>query len=94
MWNYQLGVSPAVQYEVFRFQVSVNDAFGVQVGERFDHTGRVEPGGRIFKRTPEIQSLRSQVFLALGRTSVFTPLGFTFVELNFLPSVIRHVGKH
>lgn len=48
-WNYQLGVSVAVQYEVLRLQVSVYDAFGVQVGEGFDHTGGVKSGGRIFK---------------------------------------------
>lgn len=52
---YQLGVSPAVQNEVFGFQVSVNDAFGVQVGERFDHAARVEPGGGIFEGAPETE---------------------------------------
>lgn len=52
---YQLGVSSAVQNEVFGFQVSVNDAFGVQVGERFDHAARVEPGGGIFKGAPETE---------------------------------------
>lgn len=46
---YQFGVSPAVQDEVLRLQVSVYDAFGVQVGEGFDHTGCVEPRCRIFK---------------------------------------------
>lgn len=45
IWNYQLGVSMAVQYEVLRLQVSVYDAFGVQVGEGFDHAGGVESGG-------------------------------------------------
>ena len=56
IWNYQLGVSVAVQYEVLRLQVSVYDAFGVQVGEGFNHTGGVESGGWIFKRTPETQT--------------------------------------
>lgn len=42
-----------VQDEVLRFQVSVDDAFGVQVGEGFHHTASVEPGGGVFKRTPE-----------------------------------------
>lgn len=41
----------AVQDEVLRFQVSVYDAFGVQVSEGFHHAAGVEPGGRVFKRT-------------------------------------------
>lgn len=45
MWTNQFGVSVAVQDEVFRFQVSVYDAFGVQVGEGFDHAARVKASG-------------------------------------------------
>lgn len=67
MRNYQLGVSPAVQYEVFRLQVSVYDAFGMQVGEGFNHTGRVEPGSRIFKRTPETQRVKKNETLTERR---------------------------
>lgn len=44
-WTNQFGVSVAVQDEVFRFQVSVYDAFGVQVGEGFDHTASVKASG-------------------------------------------------
>lgn len=53
MWTHQFGVSVAVQDEVLWFQVSVDDAFGVQVGKGFHHTAGVEPGGGVFKRTPE-----------------------------------------
>ncbi len=56
---YQFGVSSAVQDEVLRLQVSVYDAFGVQVGKGFDHTGRVEPCCRIFKRAPETRTVQT-----------------------------------
>ena len=49
---YQLGVSPAVQDEVLRLQVSVDDAFRVQVGKGLHHARCVEPGGDILKRPP------------------------------------------
>lgn len=50
--SYQFGVAPVVQYKVFWFEVSVNDSFGMQVGEGLHHTSRVEPGGWILKWTP------------------------------------------
>lgn len=53
---YQFGISVAVQYEVLRLQVSVYDAFGVQVGEGFDHAARVKTSGRIIEGTPERQA--------------------------------------
>ena len=49
---YQLGVSPAVQDEVLGLQVSVDDAFRVQVGEGLHHACCVEPGSDILKRPP------------------------------------------
>lgn len=54
-WTHQLGVSTVVQYEVLRLQVSVYDAFGVQVGEGFHHTAGVEAGGGVLERAPETQ---------------------------------------
>ena len=50
--SYQLGVAPVVQYEVLRFQVSINDAFGMQIGEGLHHARRVEPGGGVLERAP------------------------------------------
>lgn len=54
-WTHQLGVSTVVQYEVLRLQVSVYDAFGMQVGEGFHHTAGVEAGGGVLERAPETQ---------------------------------------
>lgn len=50
--SHQFGVAPAVQYKVLWFEVSVDDAFGMQVGEGLHHTRRVESGRRVVKRTP------------------------------------------
>lgn len=42
--NYQFSIAPVVQYKVLRFEVSVDDSFGMQVGKGFHHTGCVKPG--------------------------------------------------
>lgn len=42
--NYQFSIAPLVQYKVLRFEVSVDDSFGMQVGKGFYHTGCVKPG--------------------------------------------------
>ena len=49
---HQLGVSPVVQYEVLWFEVSVDDAFGMQVSKGLHHAGCIEPCGRVLKGTP------------------------------------------
>lgn len=43
--SYQFGIAPVVQYKVLWFEVSIDDSFGMQVGEGFHHTSCVEPGG-------------------------------------------------
>ena len=43
--SYQFGIAPVVQYKVLWFEVSVDDAFGMQVGKGLHHTSRVKPGG-------------------------------------------------
>lgn len=50
---YQLGVASVVQYDVLRFEVSVDDSSGVQEGQRFDDAASVEPSGAVVKRPPE-----------------------------------------
>ncbi len=43
----QLDVAPRLQQQVLRLQVSVDDVTRVQVVERFQDAGRVEPGRRV-----------------------------------------------
>lgn len=50
--SYQFGIAPVVQYEVLWFEVSVNDSFGMQVGEGLHHTSCVKPGSWVLKWTP------------------------------------------
>lgn len=50
-WTYQLSISSAVQDQVLRLQVPVDDAFGMQVSECFNHAASVEPSGGVIKRT-------------------------------------------
>ena len=47
--SYQFGIAPVVQYKVLWFEVSVDDSFGMQVGEGLYHTRCVKPGGRVLK---------------------------------------------
>lgn len=73
-WTNQFGVSVAVQYEVLRFQVSVYDAFGMQVGKGFDHAARVKASGWIIEGAPEKQpgkhsSEAGALRMALGNKS-------------------------
>ena len=50
--SYQFGIAPVVQYKVLWFEVSIDDSFGMQVGEGFHHTSCVEPGGWVLKWAP------------------------------------------
>lgn len=52
---YQFGVAPVVQYKVFWFEVSVNNAFGMQISESFHYTCCVKSCSRIFKGTSGIK---------------------------------------
>lgn len=50
---HQLSVSSVVQYQVLWFEVSVDDAFGMQISEGLRHTRRVESSSGVLERTPE-----------------------------------------
>lgn len=45
LMSYQFGIAPVVQYKVLWFEVSVDDSFGMQVGEGLHHASCVKPGG-------------------------------------------------
>lgn len=49
--SYQFSVAPVIQYKVLWFEVSVDDAFGMQVGEGLHHTSCIKPGGRVLEWT-------------------------------------------
>lgn len=49
---YQLGVTSVVQDDVLRFEVSVDDASGVQEGQSLDDAAGVEAGGAVIERAP------------------------------------------
>lgn len=46
-----------VQYKVLWFQVSVDNAFGMQVSKSLHHTSCVKPGCGVFKRTPKDKTM-------------------------------------
>lgn len=46
---HQLGVASVVQYDVLRFEVSVDDPTGVQEGQGLDDAAGVEPSGAVVK---------------------------------------------
>ena len=52
----QLGVSPLVQDDVLRLQVSVDDSSAVQEGQSLDHAAGVEPSHAVIKRSSETHS--------------------------------------
>ncbi|KAF3848467.1 hypothetical protein F7725_014964 [Dissostichus mawsoni] len=51
-----LGVSPLVQDDVLRLQVSVDDSSAVQEGQSLDHAASVEPSHAVIKRSSETHS--------------------------------------
>lgn len=64
----------AIEDEVLWFQVSVDNSFGVQVGEGFHNTASVEPCGRVFKRTPKMYIFNQILVLS----SVYFILSFNW----------------
>lgn len=54
--SHQFNVSLRIQKQVFWFEISVNNALVVEVGERLYNTARVEPGGGVIERTPKQNS--------------------------------------
>lgn len=46
---HQLGIASVVQYDVLRFEVSVDDSSGVQEDQSFDDAAGVKPSGAVIK---------------------------------------------
>jgi len=55
-----------IQEQVLWLQVSVDDAFGMQIGERLHHARRVEPRGGVLERTPAEEGGGAQGYTVVG----------------------------
>lgn len=94
--NYQFSIAPVVQYKVLWFEVSVDDSFGMQVGEGLHHTSCVKPGRGVLKGTPaesnrwgRTDGLLKLISFAFEISLKVNNMWFCFLSKAFLPFSIR-----